>query len=133
MIDGTGAVIGGPRLLLRLEGVAVLALAVALYTRTGSSWWLFGTLLLAPDLAFLGYLGGPRLGAVAYNALHTYLGPAVVVAYCQGVGIGTSIALVWAAHIGMDRALGFGLKYASGFGITHLGAMGGGGSSRRTG
>jgi hypothetical protein len=58
MSDGTGAVIGRPRLLLRLEGVAVLALAVALYTRTGSSWWLFGALLLAPDLALLGYLGG---------------------------------------------------------------------------
>jgi hypothetical protein len=34
------------------------------------------------------------------------------------------IAMIWLAHIGFDRALGYGLKYASGFGFTHLGRIG---------
>jgi hypothetical protein len=34
------------------------------------------------------------------------------------------LALIWLAHIGIDRALGYGLKYASGFGFTHLGRIG---------
>ena len=33
-------------------------------------------------------------------------------------------ALIWIAHIGLDRALGYGLKYATGFGDTHLGHIG---------
>jgi hypothetical protein len=28
------------------------------------------------------------------------------------------------AHIGIDRALGYGLKYSTGFGFTHLGRIG---------
>jgi hypothetical protein len=28
------------------------------------------------------------------------------------------------AHIGIDRALGYGLKYSAGFGFTHLGRIG---------
>jgi hypothetical protein len=35
-----------------------------------------------------------------------------------------SIALIWLAHIGIDRALGYGLKYSAGFGFTHLGRIG---------
>jgi hypothetical protein len=35
-----------------------------------------------------------------------------------------SIAMIWLAHIGIDRALGYGLKYATGFGFTHLGRIG---------
>ena len=33
-------------------------------------------------------------------------------------------ALIWAAHIGFDRALGYGLKYPTSFGETHLGRIG---------
>lgn len=33
-------------------------------------------------------------------------------------------ATIWCAHIGFDRALGYGLKYAEGFGFTHLGRIG---------
>ena len=35
-----------------------------------------------------------------------------------------SIAMIWLAHIGIDRALGYGLKYSAGFGFTHLGRIG---------
>jgi hypothetical protein len=38
--------------------------------------------------------------------------------------IAGSVALIWLAHIGFDRALGYGLKYKAGFGFTHLGRIG---------
>jgi uncharacterized protein DUF4260 len=43
-----------------------------LYCLYGGSWWLFALLLLAPDASMLGYLGGPSIGAAAYNAFHSY-------------------------------------------------------------
>src|SRR5579872_2797495 len=76
---GRGAATGGIRLVLQLEGAAVFAAAVGLYAWSGFSWLLFAVLLLVPDLAMLGYLAGPRTGAVAYNLVHTYV-PAVALA-----------------------------------------------------
>ena len=35
-----------------------------------------------------------------------------------------SLAMIWLAHIGIDRALGYGLKYQTGFAFTHLGRIG---------
>ncbi|MBJ6124580.1 DUF4260 domain-containing protein [Microvirga splendida] len=115
-----------PRLLLRLEGLALFILASWAFAFTGTSWWLYAILFFSPDLSFAGYLAGPRFGAVAYNALHSTLGPALL----AGLGlllespILLGIAAVWAAHIGFDRMLGYGLKYASGFKDTHLGRIG---------
>ena len=111
-----------PAALLRVEGVALLALSVLLYRVNGESWLLFGVLLLAPDLSMLGYLAGPKVGAAIYNAFHTYAMPAVVGAlgmiFASPVAI--AVALVWFAHIGMDRTIGYGLKYPSSFKDTHL-------------
>ena len=117
---------GGVVLLLRLEGLAVLAAAVAVYAFIGGSWPLFALLLLAPDLAMIGYRFGPAVGAAAYNAVHTYLAPAALGAAGLALGAPTmqALALIWIAHIGLDRALGYGLKYATGFGDTHLGRIG---------
>ena len=115
-----------PRLLLRLEGLALFILATWAFAFTGTSWWLYAILFLSPDLSFAGYLAGPRLGAVAYNALHSTLGPALL----AGLGLFLDhsmllgIAAIWAAHIGFDRMLGYGLKYTSGFNDTHLGRIG---------
>ncbi len=127
-----GAATGGIRILLRLEGAALGLVAVALYARnvnagTGASWWLFAALILAPDLSFIGYLGGQRVGAAAYNTLHSTLLPIMI--GLAGVAIVphlllTPLALIWLAHIGLDRALGYGLKYQQGFGFTHLGRLG---------
>ena len=36
-----------------------------------------------------------------------------------------SLGLIWFAHIGFDRMMGFGLKYPTRFGDTHLGRIGG--------
>jgi hypothetical protein len=119
-------VTGGLRLLLRLEGLALCAGAVLLYACSGSSWLLFAVLLLAPDLSFLGYLAGPRVGAVCYNVLHTTMGPLAlgVAGSILAWPAAVAVALIWLAHIGIDRALGYGLKYDAGFAFTHLGRIG---------
>ena len=118
-----GFALGGPRTILRLEGAAALAASVAGYAAVGGGWGMFALLFLAPDLSMLGYLGGPRLGAAAYNLGHSYASPAILAA-C-GLGLAQPqllpLALIWCAHIGFDRLLGFGLKYADAFGHTHLG------------
>jgi len=115
-----------PTAILRVEGVAILGLAVFLYARGDYGWLLFALLLLVPDMGLLGYAAGPRAGAMAYNAVHTTVGPAVLAAI--GILAGSprvvSVALVWFAHIGMDRSLGYGLKHTSGFRDTHLGRIG---------
>lgn len=120
------ALTGAPRLILRLEGGAALAAAAIAYAHVGSGWGLFALLFLVPDLAMLGYLAGPTVGAAAYNAGHSYLGPALIglLARAGGPTILVSLALIWAAHIGFDRMLGYGLKYPTAFGHTHLGRVG---------
>lgn len=124
MPDERGAATGGVRLLLRLEGLAVLAGAAALYARGGHSWGLFALLFLVPDLTFAAYLAGPRVGAVAYNLAHSYVAPIAAAALAIATGRPPVLACIWAAHIGFDRMAGYGLKYARGFEATHLGAIG---------
>jgi multisubunit Na+/H+ antiporter MnhB subunit len=111
-----------PRRLLRLEGLAVLAASLVLYFDAGYGWLLLVVLFLAPDLAMIGYAGGPVVGAVTYDLVHTYAWPiALGVAGVLGdSGTAIQVALIWAAHIGADRLLGYGLKYPSGFKDTHL-------------
>jgi hypothetical protein len=117
---------GSVRAILRLEGVAAFATASALYVHAGFSWPMFAILFLAPDLAMLGYLLGPRTGAAVYNIAHTtaLALPLAVAGYLAGQPAVSAVALIWIAHIGIDRALGYGLKYPTGFGDTHLGRIG---------
>ncbi|MDD2705802.1 MAG: DUF4260 domain-containing protein [Acidocella sp.] len=120
------AVRGVPLILLRLEGAVVLAASVLAYIHTGQSWWLFAILFLTPDLSMLGYLANPKIGAVAYNAVHSYIAPLLL----GMAGVLTrnhlvlALAVIWTGHIGFDRVLGYGLKFASGFRDTHLGRIG---------
>jgi len=111
-----------PSTLLRTEGTALLALSVLLYWVNGGSWLLFGALLLAPDLSMLGYLAGSKVGAAIYNAFHTYAMPAVAGALGMifASPVAVAVALIWFAHIGTDRTVGYGLKYPSSFKDTHL-------------
>jgi hypothetical protein len=111
-----------PRRLLHLEGLAVAAGSLVLYFDAGFGWVLLLVLILAPDLSMLGYLGGPRLGSLAYDLVHTYAGPVAlgVVGVLGGYETSLQIALIWLAHIGVDRLLGYGLKYPTGFKDTHL-------------
>jgi hypothetical protein len=120
------AAVGAPvRTLLRLEGLAAAAFAAALYAQTGASWWLFVALWLVPDLSMLGYLVSPGFGARIYNAIHSYVTPGTL-AVCALLLKSPAVmpfALIWVNHIGVDRLLGYGLKYPAGFGWTHLGRM----------
>jgi Domain of unknown function (DUF4260) len=111
-----------PARLLRLEGLAVGAGALVLYYDAGHSWLALLLLVLAPDLAALGYLAGPRVGAFTYDLAHTYAWPVAlgVVGVVAGADTATQLALVWMIHIGVDRLLGYGLKYPTGFRDTHL-------------
>ena len=122
----TGAATGHVKVVLRLEGLLVLVASAACYARYGSGWGLFAACFLLPDLSFLGYLGGRKAGSVAYNAAHSYIG--AVACLAAGVLLPSSsllaAGLIWCAHIGFDRALGYGLKYSQGFGFTHLGLIG---------
>jgi len=115
------------RALLRLEGLTFLIAACLAYAGTGAGWGWFAMLFLVPDIALLGYLAGPSLGAALYNAAHSYAAALIfgMIAHAADWRHGLAGSLIWIAHIGFDRALGFGLKYASGFKNTHLGRIGG--------
>jgi hypothetical protein len=121
-----GAVSGPVRVWLRAEGFAVLALSVLLYWFSGWSWWMFFALFLAPDLAMLAYLINPKIGGDSYNVVHSYLLPlglAALAVFLRETGM-LMYVYIWMAHIGLDRFLGYGLKYSAAFRMTHLGDLG---------
>jgi hypothetical protein len=113
-----------PRVLLHLEGAAVLLLATAAFFRLGHPWWVFLLLLLAPDVSLLGLLAGPRAGASIYNAVHTMVGPLALLGggwwLAGGQSAAVAVALVWLAHIGLDRMVGYGLRYPDSEQRTHF-------------
>ena len=117
---------GAVRALLRLEGGAVFALSAFAYLELGGNFWLFVPLVMLVDVSMLGYLANARIGALGYNAFHNWIPAAVLV----GLGLAlradliTLAGLVVAAHVGVDRLLGYGLKYATSFADTHLGRIG---------
>ena len=122
----SGAVTGSVTILLRLEGLVAAVASAVFYSRTGASWWLFAALWLTPDLSMLAYLKRPCLGARYYNVAHTYLLPGVLGLFGLLLHANALLpfALIWVNHIGVDRLLGYGLKYSDGFGFTHLGRLG---------
>jgi hypothetical protein len=111
--------------LLRLEGAVVGVASIVAFALTGGNWWIF-LLVLAPDLSFFGMMLGSRRGAMVYNLAHIYTWPVILI----GAGALTpvtsllSLGLVWATHIGVDRAVGYGLKYPEFVEATHLGLVG---------
>jgi Domain of unknown function (DUF4260) len=117
---------GAPRRWLRLEGFALLTGSLIAFAYTMQSWWLLLLLMLAPDAFALGYVRGSRVGARLYNLAHVTLIPAVL------IGLGEwlhrppvlALGLIWLAHVGVDRLLGYGLKYDDSFQHTHLGWIG---------
>jgi hypothetical protein len=113
---------GTPRVILQCEGGALLAAALLAYGLLGGGWGWFALAFLLPDVSMLGYLAGPRRGAAVYNLAHTTLPPAALGAagWAAGHPPVEAAALIWLAHIGFDRMLGYGLKYPTGFRHTHL-------------
>jgi hypothetical protein len=111
-----------PALLIKAESLAIMLSAVAFYARFEGNWLLFIGLLFAPDLSALGYLTNPRLGSIVYNMVHTYAAPILLAALAltMNSSLALQLALIWFTHIGMDRLMGFGLKYPTAFKDTHL-------------
>lgn len=124
--ENSGATTGGVRDLLRWEGVALLIGMTLFYWVSGGSWLLYAVVFFLPDLSFLAYLAGPRIGAGVYNAVHATIAPLLLTlgGLLTAEPIAGLIAMIWLAHIGFDRLLGYGLKYETGFNFTHLGLIG---------
>jgi predicted membrane protein len=120
------AVFKKPMVLLKIEGFAIFLLALVMYWQQFFGWTFFWSMVLLPDLALLGYFVNTKVGATAYNMTHSKLFPSVlaVVAVLMGNALFSALALIWFVHIGVDRMLGYGLKYPEGFKVTHLGTIG---------
>jgi hypothetical protein len=124
--ENSGAATGGVRDLLRWEGVALFIGMTLFYWISGASWLHYALGFFVPDLALLAYLAGPRIGAGVYNATHATIGPLLLVLFglLTAEPLPGAFAMIWLAHIGFDRTLGYGLKYETGFRFTHLGRIG---------
>ena len=111
-----------PKWLLRIEGLVVLVISVIIYWHLGYSWVKFALLFLVPDIFMVGYLVDTKIGAVVYNSGHTYVAPILflLLVYILKLPSLYFITLIWVAHIGFDRLLGYGLKYPTAFKDTHL-------------
>lgn len=111
-----------PKPLLHLEGAMLLACTILAYAHLNLSWSTFLLTLLLPDIAMLGYLVTPKLGSWLYNVAHTTTLPLLIGAFAFAfqATVGMQIALIWLAHIGADRMIGYGLKYSTNFKDTHM-------------
>ena len=111
-----------PSIVLRLDGLALAVVAMLLYRELGTAWWIFAVAFLVPDLVLAAYLAGPRIGAMLYNLVHTYVWGAGLF----GLGLLSArsalmaVGLIWVTHVAVDRVLGLGLKYPEGFRTTHM-------------
>jgi uncharacterized protein DUF4260 len=121
-----GMTTGAVRTWLRLEGLAAFVIGVALFGSSGGNWLFLIPLLLLPDVSAIGYLAGLRIGTFTYNLVHNWVPGFVTL----GIGVWLAspavmlAAAILIAHVGMDRAVGYGLKLPSSFHDTHLGRMG---------
>ena len=111
---------------LRAEGFTVFVFSLGMYSSLELSWIAFTILFLVPDISFIGYLANDKTGAISYNIAHSYIGAIIALSlgYFFSIEWASLIGLIWLAHIGFDRTLGYGLKYGVGFGFTHLGLIG---------
>jgi len=114
--------LSAPRLFLHLEGLTLLISVLVLYGNQHFNWWAFVIFLLAPDLSAAFYAINTRIGSIAYNLVHTTIFPLALglFSFLTGNPLALQIALIWLAHIGMDRAVGYGFKYPSNFKDTHF-------------
>ena len=113
------------RVILRIEGLFIFLLSVSAFIRLDGNWLLFILLLILPDLSMLGYLKDSRTGAYIYNSVHNFVLALLVTAvgYFLNFQLLLFAGIVLSAHIGLDRAFGFGLKEIKGFTQTHLGEI----------
>lgn len=108
-----------PKLLLQ---AALLISGVYFYHSLGFAWWIFLLLFLWPDLFMVGFLLNSKIGAALYNLVHTETLPLALTLFSFSTHRAQAMAfsMIWLAHIGFDRAIGFGLKYGTTFNDTRL-------------
>lgn len=141
--DGVGEVSGPPiqreghlrqvHTTQRVEAGAIALLSVAtVVVLYPPWWWVVPAAFLVFDLSVLGYARSPATGATSYNLVHNYATPALLglVALVTRAPLPDAstaagvLASAWAVHVGVDRALGYGLKMPDDFRHTHLGRIG---------
>ncbi|TDO21264.1 DUF4260 domain-containing protein [Pedobacter duraquae] len=113
--------------LIQAEAIVPFLISVMLINRLPIhfAWWIWIPIFLAPDLSMLGYLINNKIGAYSYNLFHHQLVAIVIAAtgmllqlpYVELAG------LVLLGHSSLDRVMGYGLKFTTGFGFTHLGTV----------
>jgi len=111
--------------LFRLENFVLVLLVLFFYDKLNGSWITFARLFLVFDISMIGYLLNNSLGRITYNLGHSYVFPSLLVLLSWNNDWLTAlyIALIWLAHISLDRTLGYGLKLQD-FHHTHLGQIG---------
>lgn len=111
---------------LRAEGLATFAAGLTGFLFLGLPWWVFPLLLIVPDVSMVGYLRGPRIGAIVYNVAHDLASGLATAG--AGLALGSvpvaAAGAILVAHSGMDRLAGYGLKLPTSFRDTHLGRIG---------
>ena len=110
----------------RIEAGAIFLASLYLYIHLDFNLLIFVLLLFVIDIFMLGYLFNPMIGAYTYNLGHSMIFPPLLFAlgYATDARLVIGFSLIWFAHIGLDRGLGYGLKFTSGFKDTHLGQIG---------
>jgi hypothetical protein len=121
----TSSVVSRPQIFLRVDGFLLFIASLLLFSSIRQSWWLVPLLLFVPDIFMVGYAKSTKVGALIYNTGHSYLLPTVTTMFgwYQHHHLVLAIGLIWLAHVGMDRFLGYGLKYDDNFKHTHLGNL----------
>jgi hypothetical protein len=118
-----GFVTGKPRVWLRLDGVVLLVTSIILFALTHQHWWVYPVLFFVPDVFMIGYMRDTKVGAIFYNAGHSYFLPSLLVLFGWHHHLALAIGLIWLGHVGFDRLAGYGLKYDTNFKHTHLGSL----------
>jgi hypothetical protein len=113
------------KITLKLEETAQFALGILVFSQLNFAWWVFPALILLPDIGMLGYTINNKIGAVMYNLFH-HKGLAIVIAvlgyYLHQEELILAGVILF-SHAAMDRVMGYGLKYETGFRFTHLGNL----------
>jgi hypothetical protein len=114
-----------PRVIAGGIAAGLFAATVAVGMRGDASGWLALGFAVMPDLSMLAGIGQPiNKGQLApravpfYNALHSLIGPVLLLAAALAFGWSPSwigAALAWATHIMVDRTVGYGMRTPEGY------------------
>lgn len=108
--------------IIKIEGLFIFLAGIYFYNMFSGNWILFMLLIFVPDISIVGFLKNKKLGTITYNLSHNYILAIILllVGFILGKPILTSLGLIVFSHVGIDRFLGYGLKYPSSFKDTHI-------------